>query len=289
MSNIKKHVESLLKNHSSMIRELKVLEFEMKNLSMPLASEIIEGLVFSHTMGERVSGSFISDKTANIAIEHVDSQRNAKYRALSNVIFNIRQEVRRLEHCLSLLPKEEEEVIRWFYFDALSWDAITDKTLVTQKTMQRRKKRGFEKLVSYYSIVDKLSDQSSDICMKTRFISYVHEEQYSQCLKRVRKEHQTPGIAAMLYIISGCTELWNAGVDTLFNFKEGKPIPQEAITDTYSVKGAKLFRLAYCYAYGVKLDQKQLLHMLQNYFSGLEQIHLELAIEAMRIALFSDI
>jgi len=288
MSDIKKHVEFILDNYTEMIKELNVLEFELENMSTSLDSNAIENRVLSRSNSEWVSGTFQSDKTADIVIEHVDSQRNAKYHALINLIRNMRLETRRLEHYLTLLPEEEADVIRWFYFEELSWAAITKKTLATQRTMQRRRQRGFDKLVKYYSVVDRLSGQTDDIRMKVRFISYVHEEQYIQCLGRV-KGYRTPGTEAVLYIISGCNELWNAGPDTFFDFETGEVIPQEAMTAAFSSKGAKLLRLAYCYAGGLKLDQEHLLHMLRSYFSGLENIHLELAIEAMRLALFSDI
>lgn len=288
MSDIRNHVESMLNNYTNMVNELNVLEFEMRSITASLDPRVIENMVFSRPDSERVSGSFHSDKTANIVIEHVDSQRNAKYHALKNLIYNMRLEVRRLEHYLSLLPKEESDVIKWFYFEGLSWAAITKKDIVTQRTMQNRRQRGFDKLVSHYSVVDKLSFQTDDIRMKVRFISYVHEEQYIQCLDRAGN-HRAPGIEAMLYIISGCNELWNAGPDTFFDFETGKVIIQESVTASYSRGSAKLLRLAYCYAHGLKLDQRQLLHVLHSYFSGLEHIHLELAIEAMRLALLSGI
>ena len=288
MSDIRKHVESTLKNYTKMVQELRVLEFELDNLNTPLDSRAIESAVLSRPNNEWVSNSFRSDKTSDIVVDHIDSQRNAKYHAFINLIRNMCLETRRLEHYLTLLPEEEADVIRWFYFEELTWAAITKKTLATQRTMQRRRQRGFDKLVKYYSVVDRLSGQTDDIRMKVRFISYVHEEQYIQCLGRV-KGYRTLGTNAMLYIISGCNELWNAGPDTFFDFETGEVIPQEAMTAAFSSKGAKLLRLAYCYAGGLKLDQEHLLHLLRSYFSGLENIHLELAIEAMRLALFSDI
>lgn len=284
MSDIRNHIESMLNNYTTMVRELKVLEFEMESITSPLDPEVIENIMLSHSNGERISGSFRSDKTAGIVIEHVDRQRNAKYHALKNLIYNMRQEVRRLEHTLSLLPKEESNVMKWFYFEGLSWAAIAKKTALTVRTMQRRKKRGLDKLVNCYSVVDKLSAQANDIRMKARFIGYVHEERCVQCLKRLKKEHRNPGLDAMLYIISGCNELWNAGPDSFVSFETGKPVPQESITGAFSEQGAKLLRLAYCYAHGLTLDR--LPAVLNSYFSGLEHIHLELAMEGMRLALF---
>lgn len=288
MKEIKIQVENLLHNYTTMKKELQVLAYELERITPSLRSENIEAKVLSHTGHEWVSGSHISDKTSDIVMDHIDGQRNAKYHALKNLIYNMHLEVNRLEHYLTLIPQEEADVIKWFYFEGLSWSVIAKKDLVTPKTMQRRRQRGFDKLVHYYSVLDKISSQPDDIRMRVRFIGYVHEEQYIECLDRVGK-NRTPGIEAMMYIISGCNELWIAGTDTFFDFEAGNVIPQESITASYSNEGARLLRLAYCYANGLKMSQEDLLHVLHNYFIGLENIHLELAIEAMRLALFFNI
>lgn len=288
MPNMIHHVESALRNYTAMKQELSVLEFELKRLTMPLDPDSIESMVFTHAGGEWVSGSFHSDKTADIVTRHVDGQRDAKYHALKNVICNMRMELRRLEHYLSLLPKDEADVIEWFYFEKLSWSEILEKATATQRTMQRRRQRGFDKLVSFYTMVDKLPNYADEARMRVRFISYVHEEQYLHCLEHVLTENRTPGLDAMLYIISGCNELWNAGADTFVDFASGEVISQESISNSFSEEGAKLLRLAYCFADGLKMNRGQLLHTLYTYFSGLDLVHLELAIEAMRLALFSS-
>ncbi|MDL2234464.1 hypothetical protein LJC63_12935, partial [Ruminococcaceae bacterium OttesenSCG-928-L11] len=168
MSDIRKQVESILKSHTEMKRQLSVLEYELDAQQRMLDPTVIEDKVFSHPEGEWVSGSRPSNKTADIVVEHIDSQRNAKYHALKNLIYNMRLEVNRLEYSLSLLPQEEAEVIRWFYFEELGWAAITAKTLVSQSTVQRRKRNGFEKLVSHYAVLDKLSVQSDDVRTRAR-------------------------------------------------------------------------------------------------------------------------
>lgn len=286
MSDIRNHVESALNNYTATKQELKVLEYEMERITPPLSPDRIEGLTFSHTDYERVSGYYRSDKTADIVVDHLDSQMGAEYHALKNLIYNLRLELRRLEYYLSLLPNEEYEVIKWSYFEGLSWPAITAKALASQSTMQRRRRRGVDRLVGFYSVLDKVSTQEEDIRMKARFTGYVHEEQYVQCLELAR-DIRSPGIDAMLYIISGCNELWNAGPESFLNFETGKIIPSETMPEKFTDNGAKLLRLAYCFAQGLELGQ--LVNVLRLYFPGLEYVHLELAIEAMRLALFPGI
>jgi len=283
MSDIRKHVESTLKNYTKMVQELRVLEFELDNLNTPLDSRAIESAVLSRPNNEWVSNSFRSDKTSDIVVDHIDSQRNAKYHALINLIRNMRLETRRLEHYLTLLPEEEADVIRWFYFEDFNWPTITAKALASQSTMQRRRRRGVERLAGFYSVLNEINKE--DMRMKAQFTGYLHEEQYTHCIE-LAGDIRNPGIDAMLYIISGCNELWNAGPESFLNFKTGKIIPSESMTEEFSDNGAKLLRLAYCFAQGLELGR--LLDVIRLYFPGLEHVHLELAIEAIRLALFSE-
>lgn len=278
----KKHVETLLNNYTAMKQELNVLEYEMKRITPSLNSDTIESLSLAHSDSEWVSGYHLSNKTADIVVEHLNSQMGAEYHALKNLIYNMRLELRRLEYYLTLLPNEESKVIKWSYFEGLSWRTITAKAHASQSTMQRRRKRGVDRLVGFYDVLDKL-DKEEDIRKKARFTGYVHEEQYALCLE-LAKDIRSPGIDAMLYIISGCNELWNAGLESFLNFETGKIIPSESMTEKFTDNGAKLLRLAYCFAQGLELER--LIDVLWLYFPGLEHIHLELAIEAMRMTLF---
>lgn len=283
MSDIKKQVEFILKSYATMQNEARVLEFELQRIDTSLSSEAIEGAVFSHSGNERVSGSHHSDKTSNIVVEHIDRQRNGRYHALSTLIHNMRFELHRMDYYLSLLPEDEMEVIRWFYFDKLNWSKIAEKAEVVQRTMERRKKRGVENLVYYYSILDRLDPERIDIKTRVRFISYLHEERFSQCLERAEK-HRSPGNEAILYILSGCNELWQAGVETFFDFSTGITKSYIESKNSLSGNGVKLLRIAYHFTNS--FDEDDLIHIFRCYFNDLEYIHLELAIEAVKLVLF---
>jgi len=92
-----------------------------------------------------------------------------------------------------------------------------------------------------------------------------------------------PGIEALLYIISGCNELWNAGPNTFYNFETGEIFCQEHTTQPLSEESERLLSLACSFSLGLVWDRltNVLLH-----FRELEHVHLELAIEALQIALF---
>lgn len=286
MKEIKKQVEFILHNYITMKREVQVLEFELKRITTSLHPEIIEGLILSHSDQEHVNGSYHSDKTAEIAVEHFDSQINGEYHALRTLISNMRSELYRLDFYLSLIPEKEAEVIRMFYIEGLTWTQITEKTLCAPRSMQRSKEQGLEQLIHYYTILDKLDAQKLDIRTKVRFVGYIHEERFMECLERIGENMRT-GTEAALYIMAGCNELWQAGVDTLFDFEAGV-IKSDAINDIpLSDNGAKLLKLADHFT--LHFDKGNTVNVLRYYFPGLEYVHLELAIEAIKLALFPDI
>jgi len=71
--------------------------------------------------------------------------------------------------------------------------------------------------------LDKL-DSQQDIRTRMHFISYIHEEQYAHCTK-LAVGNLSSGKRAMLYIISGCHELWQAGPENFFDFETGTVVP----------------------------------------------------------------
>jgi len=283
MQEIKKQVEYILSSYNKMQGELQVLEFELNRITPALRPEIIEGEVLARPGFEVASGSHISDKTADIVVEHVDGQRGGQYHAISTLIHNLNSELQRLEYYLSMLPENEADVIRRFYFERMALVDIVKGADCSLSTLKLRKKHGLDKLIRYYSVLDRLDGENPDMRTRVRFISYVHDERFNHCLDLAGK-NRNPGIEAMLYILSGCNELWQAGVEIFFDFAEGTTIRYTESKSTLSGNGQKLLRLAYHLANGS--DQDDLLHVLHYYFGGLEYVHLELAIEAVRMAFY---
>jgi hypothetical protein len=86
----------------------------------------------------------------------------------------------------------------------------------------------------------------------------------------------------MMYLISGCNELWNAGIDNFFDFETWEAKQPGDAMESLSSQGAKLIRLACCYA--LDFNPHHISQLLNSYFPGLEYVHLELAIESLRVA-----
>ena len=281
MRDVKSHVENILANYMSAKRELQILEFELQRITHNLDPKDIAEKMFAHSSHERVASSRISDKTADIVIEHFDGQRSSVYRALSTLIYNNRGELQRLDHYLSLLSEDESEVIKLFYFDGLSWEEIVQTASCSLSTLRRRKKKGVDRLAHYYSILNNFSRNNLGLYSRLHFISYIHEERFTHCLQRAKM--RSPGIDAMLFIISGCNELWDIGVETFFDFNESVSICYAERNLSLSGNGIKLLRLAYHLAVG--MERHNLVNDLWHYCANLEYVDLELAIESIKLAL----
>jgi len=281
MSEIKTRIANILQNYMTMKREVQVLIFELQRFASNLHSETIQNLTFSHSNSERVSGSRFSDKTANIAIEHYDSQINGEYHVIRTLINNMQFELSRIDYYLSLIPDDEALVLKLFYFERVTVVKISETVHRSQRTVHRMKDNAFERLTHYYTILDKMDPDSLDIRTRMRFIGYIHEERFSSCLERTAK-NKTPGIEAMLYILCGCNELWQVGIETLFDFESGVTI--KYASDALSDNVRKLLSLAFHLANS--FDRNNLVRDLRYYFPDLEYVHLELAIEALKAALF---
>ena len=281
MKEIRGHVESILRGYPAMKKELGVLRFELARITSSLHPEVIMNETFARSGNERVAGSRPGDKTADIVVEHIDSQRNSVYHALSALIHNNQIELQRLEYYLSLLPEDEAEVVKLFYCDGLSWEEIIKSASCSFSTLRRKKKKGVDKLSYYYSILDSFSPDNLNLKTRLRFIGYIHEERFTGCLQRAGVS--TPGTEALLFIISGCNELWAAGVETFFNFDEGEPVICAERNLTFSDNGVHMLRLAYHLAKGI--ERNNLVSELWYCCAGLEHVNLELAIEAIKLAL----
>ena len=151
MKDIRIQVENKLKSHMSQKQQLKALEYELDSINSTLHPEAIENKVFARTGGERVFSATPRDQTADIAVEHLDSLHFARYHELKNMVYSLNEGIRRLEYYLSLLPNEESEVIRWYYFERLSWNDIANKASLTARNLQYRRKRGLVRLVNLYN------------------------------------------------------------------------------------------------------------------------------------------
>ncbi len=98
------------------------------------------------------------------------------------------------------------------------------------------------------------------------------------------KTKVTPGVEALFYILSGCNELWSAGVAAFYDFETGSAVSDCSGNVALTREGEELLKLG-CHLAG-RAAPDDLVHVLQSYFPSLGYVHLELAIEAIKLAYF---
>lgn len=286
MKNTKEQVEYILRSYSNMQKEAHVLEYELQKLTRPLHPDTIEGIVLSHSNGERVTGPMPGDKTANLAIEHVDKQRNKEYQAISALLRDIKMEIHRLDYYLTLLPPKTSEAISLYFFQNKSSYEIAEEVHVSRQTVNRRLKKGVSELITFYAVLDKVDPSKMDVGTRARFVSYLHGERFTQCMDRLGK-NRGKCAEAVLYLLTGANELWNTGIDALFDFEQGVS-RKDAIKDMeLSGAAVMLFRLARYF--DTDFPKKESMPALRAYFSSMDFLHLELAVEAVKLAFFPGI
>lgn len=280
MLNMIKHVEHMLSEYNDNKNKLKVLEYELARITPPMRPEEIEGHVLAHPDMERVSGSGVGDKTSDLVIEHFDLQRSSQYHALVTIISGLRSEINRLDYYLSLLSKEEDEILRMFYFENMCLDRIVKQGTVSLRTVCRRKKKGVEKLAGFYTTCFELGPRQEMDFQKTRFIGYLHEERFLEYKDKLGVKEESAAALAVLYLLTGSNEFWIAGVDKLYNFERCELAPEKP---ALSENGEKLWRLAAMISQG--LHRYNILFVIRTVLSGLQHLNLELAVEAIQIAM----
>jgi hypothetical protein len=285
MKEIRKRVEQILLNYPNMQREVKVLLFELQRFSPIIHADRVTDLTFAQSFREHVSAPGHSDKTANMAIDHFDAQINGEYHALRTIIGNMQHELRRVDYYLTLIPENEAAIIRSFYFCGISLGQMAETSQCSLRSLERHKAKGLENLVHCYSMLDKWDMGMYGVMAEMRFISYLHEERFARCLELAKVE-MSLDVKAMLYIISGCNALWDYGIEKCFDFETGTPMGEPGDVSELPEDTRALLALAHHLAKG--LNSEDIVHTLRYYFTDLEFVHLELAIEALRLALFPE-
>lgn len=157
--NAKEYVVRLIKEYPSMVCETERLEFEIRHYQLSLLpAATIEAMTFAgrgasekiNTVGRH------SDKTADIAVQHVDSQQWGAYRALQARLERMLLATERLELYLKALPQEETQAVKLIFWSGLSWEKMEEKSDCARTSVLRRKNRGIQKLSQMFGLLMEL-------------------------------------------------------------------------------------------------------------------------------------
>ncbi|WP_147565032.1 sigma factor-like helix-turn-helix DNA-binding protein [Clostridium tyrobutyricum] len=151
----REYVEYLLKNYNEILKDIEQLKFELKTFKDIESDEVIESLNFSSPNDEKISTSSISDKTCKIALiyNEVTNRMNKEsreeiYRMMKATEF----EITRLNYCIDRLEPQVKEVVKKIFIEKLSWSETCEKCDISQKTLNKYKKKGVSEIVEIFDL-----------------------------------------------------------------------------------------------------------------------------------------
>lgn len=154
--NVHDYVIEQLSTYREACQNIQTLEFELRALNprrRESPDELIESMTFSHSGEEPVQSGRRSDKTASIALNYraVSAEQTRELREeLSRQLASYRLRVSRLEAYLDILPPDEADVLRRFYFDQMTWNEIAQTGHSCIRTIMRCRDKAMARLETFY-------------------------------------------------------------------------------------------------------------------------------------------
>ena len=148
------YVVGLLESYHKRTKQIELLHYELSHPARVSADEMIGAMSLAHGDGTGHSSGHISDKTLYIALNYQSKTEKANSDAATEIVerlMELESEQNKLLHYISLLDIREAQVIRFFYFERLSWENIAKKVNVAPRTAHRIKNEAIDALAEMYS------------------------------------------------------------------------------------------------------------------------------------------
>lgn len=152
-TDMKAHVEELLKTYSDRKQEIEVLRYELSHPASVTPDEQIAAMALSHHDGMGFSGGHISDKTMYIALnyqEKIDKLNSSVSSEISGRLVKLEQVQNRLNYYISLLPPKQAKVIHQIYGEHRMQKEVEKNLGCSTKTVRSLRDKAFDALVKMY-------------------------------------------------------------------------------------------------------------------------------------------
>lgn len=157
MKEMKENILRLLKSYPAEKKKIELLHFEQQNLRKITPEEVLETMAFAKgDGGVRPPEGHISDKTYHIALHYQDQAAAWKRGEMLEVVVQLEQierRLRRLEHCVEQLPKEQAQIIQGLYFEGKGQKVLVEELHLSESTIQRYRERALEALTEMYQML----------------------------------------------------------------------------------------------------------------------------------------
>lgn len=153
--NTREYVECLLKNYNEILKDIEQLKFEYEAYKDMESEEVIEAMNFSCGSEERIQTSNISDKTCKIALIYNEATKRMNKESREEIYKMMKAtelEMARLNYCIERLEPQVKEVIKDIFIEGLQWKDICSKISISEKTLNKYRKKGIEDIISMFDL-----------------------------------------------------------------------------------------------------------------------------------------
>jgi len=166
MTETTKRTVDLLKSYPAMKSRAVQLRFELDNPPVIGDDEFIGCLAAGARADGRscAAGGRISDKTMAIATQYGDIKAGIEKDSKNDIKRELRlleAEINRLEFYVSLLDKNESDIIRMIYFERKAWKNIEADLHISERTLFRYRKSAIAELSSMYLLLEEVRNKKT--------------------------------------------------------------------------------------------------------------------------------
>ena len=150
---MKDYVKRLIADYPKMVKRREELKKQLHCRTVITPEDMIETMYFSHSVGERVQSSHLSDKTSEIAIEYEEKMRKANEQIYWSVYHEyecLNEKITFLELCIEELSDLEREVMEALVLENRTWDDIEYDLNINRREIAFRRKKALSSIVRRY-------------------------------------------------------------------------------------------------------------------------------------------
>lgn len=153
--NMKAHVIKLLENYSERERQIALLHYEIRCAASVSPEEVIGSMSLGNSdgIGGGSSRGHISNKTMYIALNYQERMDDLKAESINEIVvrlMKLEEEQDRIRYYMSLLEKREAEVLRLFYIEQKTTEAIQKTMKHSAKTLRKLRDQAVNTLAEMY-------------------------------------------------------------------------------------------------------------------------------------------
>lgn len=149
------YVVDCLESYATRSRKISVLRYELEHCAHITPEEMIDVMNYSRSNNIDRTKIRTSNNSCSIALNYKEAAQrinNEVVEEISNQLTELEQVQSRLDYYISLLDERGQNVLRMHYLEGSTLAAIAQKLFLTERTIERSKKRAIEELAEMYEL-----------------------------------------------------------------------------------------------------------------------------------------